>query len=91
MRVEWLREPARLLFHLDVTTWIVMERWEGVGLADGGFTAIPTGSIPLRLRAPGSRFVVVCPCIAPEPGDSIEELAGLARSLRIQVEAHPDA
>jgi hypothetical protein len=55
-----LREPVRLLMHLNEGfTQVLLERTEGIGMADGGIRwDIPTELIPPDLRAIGSRFVV---------------------------------
>jgi hypothetical protein len=78
------REPARLLFHLNGVSRIVVERYEGLGIADGGFWDIPTGLIPLELRSLGARFLIVGQYVWPEAGDSGEELRDAVRSLRVE-------
>ena len=57
-----IEEPVRVLFHLNGYTKVIVERTEGVGMADGGITwDIPTDVIPAPLRRIGSRFVVSAP------------------------------
>ena len=55
-----IREPARLLFHLgEGYTRILLERTEGLGMANGGAKwDIPTDLIPRYLRRIGARFLV---------------------------------
>jgi hypothetical protein len=57
-----IEEPVRILFHLNGYTKVIVERTEGVGMADGGITwDIPTAAIPAQLRRVGSRFIVSAP------------------------------
>ena len=54
-----VEEPARVLFHLNGYTKVILERTEGVGMADGGIVwDISTKKIPQHLRPIGSRFIV---------------------------------
>lgn len=56
-------------------TKLLVERTEGLGLADGGATwDIPTRIIPSHLRPLGCRFVVVTEALWPERGDTASEL-----------------
>jgi len=56
-------------------TRVVVERTEGLGLADGGVTwDMPTRMIPPHLRCLGSRFIVSTEALRPEPGDTAEQL-----------------
>jgi hypothetical protein len=56
---EPVREPVRVLFHLNGYTKVMLERTEGLGMADGGIVwELPTERIPRHLRKIGSRFVV---------------------------------
>ncbi|MDG3004255.1 hypothetical protein [Paludisphaera mucosa] len=84
MRVTPFREPARLLFHLNTHSRIVLERFEGNGMADGGEWDVPTELIPVRLRALGSRFVVVGQFVGPEDGDTVDELREALKTLHIE-------
>ena len=59
MKEQIIREPARVLFHLNGYTKVLLERTDGVGLADGGIVwDISTEIIPAHLRKIGSRFIV---------------------------------
>jgi hypothetical protein len=59
MREQILSEPVRVLFHLNGYTKVLVERTEGVGMADGGIVwELPTERIPRHLRRIGSRFIV---------------------------------
>lgn len=59
MQRKAIKEFVRVLFHLNSYTKIMLERTEGMGLADGGITwDIPTDIIPIHLRKIGSRFIV---------------------------------
>jgi len=78
------REPARILFHLNGITRIVLERYEGMGIADGGLWEIPTDLIPLDLRPIGSRFMLVGQFIQAETRDTGEELREALRTLRVE-------
>jgi len=50
------------MFHLNGYTKVLVERTEGLGLADGGIIwEISTQIIPLQLRKIGSRFIVKMP------------------------------
>lgn len=54
-----VEELARVLFHLNGYTKVILERTEGVGMADGGsIWDITTEQIPRHLRPIGSRFIV---------------------------------
>ncbi len=76
MKKYHLREPARILFHLDHGyTKISLERTEGKGLAYGGAEwDIPTASIPPYLRKIGARFIIITDTITPEENDSVEDI-----------------
>jgi hypothetical protein len=78
-----LREPVRVLFHLNGLTQVLLERIEGVGLADRFTWDIPTEAIPPHLRAIGSRFVVAAESVTPEAHDTVDELRA-ARSIRVE-------
>lgn len=71
-----LRERVRVMMHLNEGyTRVLVERTEGLGLADGGVAwDIPTGIIPPHLRPLGSRFVVETQALWPELGDTASEL-----------------
>ena len=59
MKEQILREAVRVLFHLNGYTKILLERTEGLGMADGGIVwEIATDVIPPHLRKIGSRFIV---------------------------------
>ncbi|HKI37948.1 MAG TPA: hypothetical protein VKA46_39200 [Gemmataceae bacterium] len=80
------REPARVLMHLNGGyTKVSLERFEGVGLANGGIEwDIPTRSIPPHLRGIGSRFLVVTSTISPEANDSPDELRAAIAAVTIE-------
>jgi hypothetical protein len=62
-----VREPVRVLFHLNGYTKVLVERTEGVGLADSGIMwELPTERIPHHLREIGSRFSVQIVPLSPE-------------------------
>ena len=81
-----IREPARILFHLNEGfTRILFERTEGLGIANGGAEwDIPTSLIPPNLRRIGSRFMIDSASIWPEPGDTAEELRAAIYEIRIE-------
>ena len=57
-----IEESVRVLFHLNGYTKVIVERTEGVGMADDGITLdIPTEIIPVGLRQIGSRFIISAP------------------------------
>ena len=59
MNNQITREPARLLFHLNGYSKVLLERTANVGLADGGIVwEISTEIIPSHLRKIGSRFLI---------------------------------
>ena len=50
------------MFHLNGYTKVLVERTEGLGLADGGIVwDISAQIIPFQLRKIGSRFIVKMP------------------------------
>jgi hypothetical protein len=62
MTQQPIREPVRVMFHLNGYTKVLVERTEGLGLADGGIVwDISTQIIPFQLRKIGSRFIVKMP------------------------------
>ena len=71
MNSQILRESVRVLFHLNGYTKVMVERAEGVGMADGGIVwELPTERIPRHLRKIGSRFIVQAgPLRAEEEND----------------------
>jgi hypothetical protein len=55
MNEQIIREPARVLFHLNGYAKVLLERTAGVGLANGGIVwEISTEIIPAHLRKIGS-------------------------------------
>ncbi|AWM36845.1 hypothetical protein GobsT_52890 [Gemmata obscuriglobus] len=84
MRTMPFQEPARLLFHLSGVSRVVLERFEGNGMAGGGEWDIPTELIPHELRAPGARFLLVGQFVRPETGDTAAELREAVRTLRVE-------
>jgi hypothetical protein len=83
------REPARLLFHLNGISRIVLERFEGMGIADGGLWDISTELIPLGLRTIGARFYVVGQHVWPDARDTGESLREAVRTLRVEAIEEP--
>ncbi|HYE73254.1 MAG TPA: hypothetical protein VEF04_07985 [Blastocatellia bacterium] len=83
MKEEMIHEPARLLFHLNGCTKVLLERTERVGMADGGIVwEIPTEIIPAHLRKIGSRFVVRYQPLSPEGMND----AGAIREAKDRIE-----
>lgn len=73
MNEQIMREPARVLFHLNGYTKVLLERTEGAGMADGGIVwEISTDRIPMHLRTIGSRFVVQYRRLTPEEMNDVE-------------------
>ena len=67
MKTGSIREPVRVLFHLNGYTKVMVERAEGLGMADGGIVwELPTEGIPHHLRKIGSRFIVRAVPFNPE-------------------------
>ena len=67
MKVAIIEEPARLLFHLNGYSKILLERTQGIGSADGDIVwDVTTDIIPIHLRKIGSRFIVRCLPLSPE-------------------------
>lgn len=76
---DTLRERVRVLFHLNGYTKVMVERTEGLGLADGGIVwEISTAIIPAHLRRIGSRFLVL---YRPPSQDEINDIDALRRAL----------
>lgn len=62
-----VREPVRVLFHMNGHTKVMVECSEGTGLADFGIMwELPTERIPYHLRKIGSRFIVQIAPLSPE-------------------------
>ena len=67
MSQEAIRESVRVIFHLNGYTKILVERTDGLGLADGDIVwEISTQLIPPQLRKIGSRFIVKMPSVTCE-------------------------
>ncbi|WP_125569859.1 hypothetical protein [Nocardioides baekrokdamisoli] len=75
------REIATVLMHLPGSmTKVELERFRGVGIAGGEVTwDLETETIPVHLRAIGSRFVVVGRFIRQSEDHSAEDLHALMR------------
>ena len=87
MKLRPVREPARVLMHLNGGyTKISLERTEGLGMANGGIEwDIPTRLIPPHLRPIGSRFLIVTNVVsAVEPSDTADELRAVCDSYTIE-------
>lgn len=85
-----LRERVRVVMHLNEGyTRVVVERTEGLGLADGGaIWDIPTRIIPPHLCCLGSRFIVTTEALRPEPGDTADQLRDAISYLVEEGETH---
>jgi len=67
MNEQIMRETGRVLFHLNGYTKVMLERTEGVGMANFGIVwDIETELIPFHLRQIGSRFIVQYTPLSPE-------------------------
>ncbi len=79
------REPVCVLMHLNGGyTKVMLERFEGNGLAGGGITwDIPTQKIPFHLRNIGSRFLVIGKLLY-SPEDTIEEIREMDFKIKIE-------
>jgi len=86
MKTNFVREPVRVLMHLNGGyTKVIVERTEGIGLADGGIEwEIPTAKIPQHLRRIGSRFIVASEAIWPGEKDTIESLKEACSRIEIE-------
>ena len=79
-----IREPARVLFHLNGYTKVMFERTAGVGLADGGIVwDIPTEIIPAHLRQIGSRFIVQYVPLSREEMNDVDAIRGAKERVEI--------
>lgn len=84
MRGRILTEPVRVLFHLNGYTKVMVERSEGVGLADGGIMwDLPTESIPPQLRKIGSRFIVRRRLLSPEEENDPDAIRDVKNRLEV--------
>jgi len=85
MKEQIIREPARVLFHLNGYTKVSLERADGVGLADGGIVwDISTEIIPAHLRKIGSRFIVQYTPLSPEEMNDVDAIRGAKDRVEIQ-------
>jgi len=86
MKLHPLREPVRVLMHLNGGyTKVFLERTEGCGMANGGIEwDIPTRVIPLHLRPIGSRFLVLTNSVWPESTDTVEELRAVVAAITVE-------
>ena len=79
-----VRESVRVLFHLNGYTKVMVERTEGVGLADGGIVwDISTEIIPYHLRQIGSRFILQYTPLSAEEMNDIEAIRGAMNRFEI--------
>jgi hypothetical protein len=84
MEEQVMREPARVLFHLNGYTKILLERTGGVGMADGGIVwEISTDLIPAHLRKIGSRFVVQYKPLTTEEMNDVDAIRGAKDRVEI--------
>jgi hypothetical protein len=85
MKEENIREVGRVLFHLNGYTKVLLERTEGVGLADGGIVwDISTEIIPAHLRKIGSRFIVQSTPLSPDEMNDLDDIGGAKDRVEIQ-------
>ena len=85
MREQIIRELARVLFHMNGYTKVLLERTEGVGMADGGIVwEISTEIIPAHLRKIGSRFIVQYTPLCPEEMNDVDAIRGAKNRIEIQ-------
>ena len=79
-----VRESVRVLFHLNGYSKVMVERTEGVGLADGGIVwDISTEMIPSHLRQIGSRFILQYTPLSVEEMNDIEAIRGAKNRVEI--------
>src|SRR5262245_8615226 len=84
MNSQVLRESVRLLFHLNGYTKVMVERTEGLGIADGGVTwDLPTERIPPHFRKIGSRFIVQLEQLSDDEQKDPEALHDLKNRFEI--------
>jgi hypothetical protein len=85
MKEQIIREPVRVLFHLNGYTKVLLEHTEGIGLADGGIVwDISTEIIPAHLRKIGSRFIVQYTSLSPEEMNDVDAIRGAKNTVKIQ-------
>lgn len=83
MKEQIIREPARVLFHLNGYTKVLLKHTEGVGLTDGGIVwDISTEIIPPHLRKIGSRFIVQYTPLSPEEMNDVDAIRGVKNMLK---------
>jgi hypothetical protein len=84
MEEQIMREPARVLFHLNGYTKVLLERTEGAGMADGGIVwEISTDLISAHLRKIGSRFIVQYAPLTPEEMNNVDAIRGAKNRVEI--------
>jgi hypothetical protein len=84
MEEQIMREPARVLFHLNGYTKVLLERTEGAGMADGGIAwEISTDLISAHLRKIGSRFIVQYAPLTPEEMNNVDAIRGAKNRVEI--------
>ena len=80
-----IREEARVLLHLNGYSKVMLERTEGVGLAEGGIVwDISTEIIPAHLRRIGSRFIVQYVSPSTEEMNDVNAIRGLRGRIEIR-------
>ena len=85
MEDEMIHETARVLFHLNGYTKVLLERTEGVSMADGGIMwEISTDLIPAHLRRIGSRVIVRYAPLTPEETNNVDAIRGAKDRVEIQ-------
>lgn len=84
MKRRDLREVARVLHPSNSgLTRVLFERLENATRPEHAIE-IPTESIPVDLRAIGSRFALVLQSIVPEDADDARQLMDLAKEVRVE-------
>ena len=84
MNEHIILEAVRVLFHLNGYTKVMVERTEGVGLADGSIVwDISTELIPAHLRQIGSRFIVRYTPPSREEMNDVDAIGGAKSRIEI--------
>ena len=84
MNEQIMRESGRVLFHLNGYTKVMLERTEGVGMANFGIVwDIETELIPFHLRKIGSRFIVQYKPLSLEEMNDVDAIRGAKDRVEI--------
>jgi hypothetical protein len=85
MKERILREPVRVLFHLNGYTKVSLQCGAGRGLGDGVvWWDIPTHLIPAHLRKIGSRFLVEYTPLDESEMDDVDAIHGAKNRIVIR-------